>query len=98
MRLVISDVVRTKLHDKHAVSEKDVIECFATRERTTLIDTREEHKTDPATQWFVAETFMGKELAVYFMIIDGEIHIKSAFSPGIKRKSLYQKLSTLLPY
>lgn len=53
MPLWYSDEVRKKLAEKHKVSEDEVRQCFENREGDYLEDTREEHRTDPPTHWFV---------------------------------------------
>ncbi len=49
MGLVISPKTREKLRKKHCVTEEEVKQCFASREGKFLIDTREEHRTNPPT-------------------------------------------------
>jgi hypothetical protein len=40
------DVIE-KLRDKHRVTQKEVMECFANGEGLYFEDDREEHRTDP---------------------------------------------------
>lgn len=51
MALKCSSAVKQKLAQKHGVSLEEVQQCFANREGNLLEDIREEHKTDPPTQW-----------------------------------------------
>lgn len=92
MGLIISDAVRAKLTAKHQVREDEIEECFSNIEGKYLKDTRDDHKTDPETQWFIASTNYGRLLKVVFMLYpDGSIHIKSAFEPNSIEKSIYNK-------
>lgn len=77
--IIISPSVRAKLTNKHKVEVREVEQCFENLCGTFIEDTREEHKTDPETLWFVAPTNYGRVLKVMFMFIDGNIHIKSAY-------------------
>ena len=91
MKIIVSDAVLIKLNHKHQVSIKEVEECFLNRSGGLLIDTREEHKTQPVTLWFVAATNKNRMLKVIY-ISDGEsVYIKSAYqaSPDIIR--IYEK-------
>ncbi|MBE1276331.1 ADP-ribosyl-(dinitrogen reductase) hydrolase [Enterovibrio baiacu] len=67
MSLVISPSVRKKLATRHHVTEEEILECFANREAGFLLDMRENHQSDPPTQWFVAETDRGRKLKVAFI-------------------------------
>lgn len=86
MGFKFSRTVIDKLRTKHDVTQKEVIECFANGEGIYFIDSREEHKTDPPTKWFMAPTNRGRMLKVFFMLADGDIVIKTAFEPD---KSLH---------
>lgn len=91
--LVISPAIRAKLSTKHRVEEHEVIECFLNREGGYLQDTREEHLTDPPTDWFVAETNAGRLLKVMFILRDGNIVIKSAYDANDAVSKIYDKLA-----
>ncbi|MFU3256942.1 ADP-ribosyl-(dinitrogen reductase) hydrolase, partial [Pseudomonas aeruginosa] len=59
--LIISDAIERKLQEKHGgVSRREIEQCFENCEGEHLIDLREDHKTDPVTKWFVAETNAGR--------------------------------------
>lgn len=90
MALVISQKTREKLASKHGVTIKDVEECLCDM-GVTLIDTRENHKTDPPTQWFIGQTFMGKKLKVVFIFENDDVIIKSAFPPNADELRIYAK-------
>lgn len=93
MGLDISDAVRKKLAVRHGVSEDEVIECFSNREGDFLRDTREEHRTDPPTLWFVAETYRGRKLKVVFMYYpnDKRFVIKTTYDANQKEIDIYDK-------
>ena len=93
MALIISTRIGAKLLTKHNVTRDDVEECFATREKGFLEDTREEHRTDPPTQWFISETFLGRKHKVVFVLQDGDIYIKSAFEPFDVELHIYNKFA-----
>lgn len=93
MGLVISQKTREKLRKKHCVTEEEIKQCFASRDGRFLIDTREEHRTDPPTHWFLAETYYGRLLKVVFVPdVDGEdLHIKTAYEPNEIEMHIYRK-------
>lgn len=88
--LRISSTVRAKLQNKHDVIEREIEQCFDNRLGNFLIDDREENRTDPATHWFIAETNRGRQLKVCFMHIDGNVHIKTAYSPNSTEVQIYK--------
>lgn len=68
----------------------EVIECFSNRDGSFLEDTREVHKTNPKTQWFIAETNRGKKLKIVFIQFpDGSVRIKSAYPPNTVELYIY---------
>lgn len=88
--LVISAGVRAKLETRHGgVSEKEIDQCFENLCGFYLVDDREDNQTDPCTLWFVAETNAMRNLKICFMVIDGNIHIKSAYAPNDAEIALY---------
>jgi len=89
---LISDATARKLKEKHRVEEHEVVECFQNRTRHTLIDDREEHKTHPSTQWFIAETDAGRRLKVVFIQISRtEYVIRTAYSPDEIEEKMYER-------
>lgn len=95
--LVLSYAIRMKLAGKTPpVSENDILECFANRERTPIRDTRERHDTDPPTMWFIAENDYGRRLKVCYIEKDGHFIIKSAFVPNETEERVYLSRSALL--
>ena len=96
-RLIIDPFIREKLA-KRRISEEDIRECFSDLTTRTLIDDREEHKTDPPSRWFIARTDKGRQLKVVFMHFknNNEIVIKTAFEPTKGQIELYREKMTLL--
>lgn len=82
MPIKASKAVQIKLKNKHGVTLREVTECFLNREGGFVVDEREHHRTDPLTQMFIAETDAGRTLKICFMMIDGEVHIKTAYEPS----------------
>lgn len=92
MGLVISTKVREKLRNKTPpVAETEIRQCFANRAGTYLTDVREEHRTDPPTRWFVAETDFGRLLKVVFIQNGSDISIKTAYDPNPTEIRIYKK-------
>ena len=92
MNLNISKATTSKLKSKHNVSESDIEECFSNREGSFLVDTREDHRTTPETNWFIAQNHFGRKLKVIFMLYpDSEIRIKSAYEPNLEEIRIYTK-------
>lgn len=91
--LFISPAVREKLRSKHAVTEDHILECFANRTGKDLLDTREEHRTDPPTRWFISETDYGVRLKICFVYHPETrtIHIKTAYRPNEEEERIYRR-------
>jgi len=89
----ISSKVAEKLAKKHGVTEAEIIECFANRTAGFLLDTRAEHKTEPDTRWFVAQTNRGRCLKVVFIPIDGKIRIRTAYEANPHEIRIYTRLT-----
>jgi hypothetical protein len=98
MALRISRAVRNKLANKNPpVSQEEIEQCFVTRERGFLEDTRDRHRTLPPTQWFISDTYMGRLLKVVFIALnDGSIAIRTAYDPNKEEKRIYNKYSSTL--
>jgi hypothetical protein len=94
MNLIISTAVREKLANKTPpVTEIEIIQCFANRSGSDLIDTRADHLTNPLTRWFIAETDFGRKLKVAYMPTTQGIVIKSAYDPNDEEKRIYKKIA-----
>lgn len=87
---VISPTIDKKLDVKHDVDIKEIDECFDNKCGINLIDDREEHRTDPPTLWFVAETNSGRLLKIIYVYRDRKYYIKSAYEPNAKEIRIYE--------
>lgn len=92
LNIKISSDVRQKLASRHRVTEDEIEQCFASRLKKFLEDQRAEHATTPPTQWFVAETDMGRVLKVVF-VFDGEVEIKTAYDANVEEIRIYNKFA-----
>ena len=94
MNLSISIAVREKLANKTPpVTESEIIQCFANRNRSDLLDVRADNRTNPITRWFIAETDFGRKLKVAYMPFTNRIEIKSAYDPNLEELRIYNKIS-----
>lgn len=87
----ISRTVADKLRNKHQVEKREILEAFANRDGEFLEDTREEHESNPPTQWFIAETNYGRKLKVAFLEKDGKVIIRTAYPPNENELRIYNK-------
>lgn len=96
MKLEISDAIREKLAKKHGVTPDEIRQCFENRDGGFLEDTREQHRTDPPTQWFVAETNKRRKLKIAFIARqtrDGlRIFIRTAYPANSDEIRIYERL------
>jgi hypothetical protein len=92
MNLLISDGVLAKLAKKTPpISRREVEQCFENRNDGLLTDTREKHKTDPPTLWFIAKTNANRELKIVYIQMGQEVILKSAFEPDLEERRIYLK-------
>ena len=92
MPLIISRRIRTKLSGKAPpVTEDEIIQCFANRIGVYLEDDREQHRSNPPTQWFIAQTDYGRNLKVVFIQEDTDIYIRTAYVPNDEELRIYEK-------
>ena len=89
--LIVSAGVLAKLRDKHQIDRREVEQCFENLCGDYLEDTREDHRTDPPTLWFIAPTNRGRLLKVVFLFRDGNAHIKTAFEPEQQAIETYDR-------
>lgn len=90
--LIVSPKVLEKLANKQPpVSQEEIEQCFATRDGKYLVDTREEHVSDPPTHWFIGETYYGRKLKVVFIERDGKVIIRTTYPPNEDEVRIYQK-------
>ena len=95
MQLNISEAVLDKLTSKHSVTVREIEQCFCNRTGALLEDSREAHKTDPPTQWFIAKTNAGRELKVVFvqrnMLTGTKTDIRTAYQANAEEIRIYSK-------
>lgn len=90
MQIRLSRAIAEKL-DGRNISERELCQCFENVEGSYLEDPREEHKTDPATYWFVAPTNKGRMLKIMFIIRGEYADIKSAYDASEEIIRIYNK-------
>lgn len=93
MKLKISHRVSEKLHAKHKVTVKELMECFENRQGRDLFDTRAGHQTDPMTRSFLACTNHNRLLKVVFVpdAASKDVEIKTAYEPNDEEIRIYKK-------
>jgi hypothetical protein len=90
--LVVSAKIEEKLTKKNPpVSVREVEQCFENRSGGVLTDTRERHKTNPPTLWFIAKTNSNRDLKIVYINDKGNIYLKSAFDPDAEEQRIYLK-------
>jgi uncharacterized DUF497 family protein len=89
--LKISADVLHKLEHKHAVTREEVEQCFVNRTGRLLTDTREKHKTNPPTLWFLALTNQMRLLKIVYIQNGSTVELKSAFSPNQTEIDIYSR-------
>ena len=97
MKLIISDKILEKLKIKHGLKNpyREILECFASLELSGgkfLEDTREAHRTDPATLWFIGHTNTQTMLKVAFVPRSDGIYIKTAYPPNNEEINIYMAM------
>lgn len=91
-KIILSDVIRKKLANKEPpVTESEIQQCFCNATHQPLIDTREEHKTNPPTRWFVAETDYGRKIKIMYVPTPEGLYIKSAYNATEEIRRIYNK-------
>jgi len=98
VHLIISNVIRDKLaHKVPPVSEEDIRHCFGNQTHEPLVDTREEHQTDPITRWIVAEAPCSRMLKVIYVPREDGVFIKSAYDATEEIQRIYYKYAKPFP-
>ncbi len=91
VNVFIGRKIAKKLQDKHHVIASEVIECFNNNIGKYLQDDRDEHKTNPPTLWFIAQTDAGKRLKVVFIRYSiNEYVLKTAYPPNLDEEKIYK--------
>ncbi len=92
MEYIISKKTAQKLRERHGVDLHEVIECFENRTKSPIEETREEHRSYPPTQWFIAETDTGRRLKVVFIQISPvKTVIRTAYEPDDIEEEIYER-------
>lgn len=90
MEIYISDVVRRKLKERHAVTEEEISQCFQNLKTKFAYDTRDRNRTTFPTLWFIAKTNSGRCLKVVFVrYAKDRVAIKTAYEPNDFEEKLY---------
>jgi len=87
---VTSPRIVEKLATKHGVTLAEVDQCFDNKCGFNLVDDREDHQTDPATLWFIAETNKGRVLKVIYVYKERKYYLKSAYEPNAAEIEIYE--------
>jgi uncharacterized DUF497 family protein len=90
MAIIISPTILAKLLEKHGVTEQEVQQCFENRTGSLLYDLREQHRTDPLTEWFIAYTNKAKLLKICFVPERGNQYVRTAFPPDDAALHIYR--------
>lgn len=77
----MDDSVGNKLTTKHNVSVREIGEAFMNMNGPILKEMRPEHVTNPPTMWFLSRTDKGRILKIVYLLVSGEVTIKSAYEP-----------------
>jgi uncharacterized DUF497 family protein len=94
LNLHIAQKILEKLSEKHDVIRNEIEECFYNRLKGLLEDTRERHKTQPPTLWFIAETNDERLLKIVFIELpNGRYEIKTAYEPNKDEVKIYEKFA-----
>jgi uncharacterized DUF497 family protein len=93
VQISIAERVLEKLTTKHRVTADEMRQCFENRDSGLLEDDREEHRTDPPTQWFIAETNQCRKLKIVFIQRQARgvvrVDVRSAYEPNAEELRLY---------
>jgi hypothetical protein len=94
MPIVIHPPILTKLQNKNPpVTRREVEQCFENKAGRLLKDTREKHKTNPPTLWFIAKTNKNRLLKVVYMQLGADVIVKTAYDPNVEEIYIYNKLA-----
>ena len=90
LNLIVSKSTEQKLASKHGLTIAEVRQAFTNREGGFLEDPREQHRTDPPTQWFVSTTNHGRVIKIVFVHRDGKVHVKTAYDANPTEIRIYE--------
>lgn len=94
LNLVVSKQTEQKLASKHGLTIAEIRQAFVNREGGLLEDTREQHRTDPPTQWFVSRSNHGRMLKIVFVNKGGKVHLKTAYDANPDEIRIYAQHAT----
>jgi hypothetical protein len=95
MPLLIAPSIEEKLSKKQPpVTRREVEQCFENRQYGLLKDTREKHRTNPPTLWFIEHTNSNRRLKIIFIQKGEDVILKSAFDPNEDEINIYFKYAT----
>lgn len=89
--LRISEATLEKLRSKHDVTAREVEQCLENMEGPPLVDTREEHQSDPPTLWFISRTNKNRLLKVVYIQRGTIIHLRTCYEPNEQEMAIYSK-------
>lgn len=100
MEFRYSPSVRAKLQAR-SISQDEVCECFFNREHHFLTDPREEHRTNPPTLWFIAETDKGRRLKICFVKVRAvnnsvAYEVKTVYEPSTATEQNFSRFAKRL--
>jgi hypothetical protein len=79
-----------KFKTKHGgVTPDEIRQCFANRSGVFLVDSRENHMTNPLTRWFISQTNHGRKLKICFIPFNDRVTIKTVYEPNQAEIKLY---------
>lgn len=89
--LKVSEAVKTKLHEKHQVTLREVEHCFENIEGRLLYDDRVWTKTHPPTLGFIAPTNPNRLLKILYIQIGNQVVLKTADEPNAQELAIYER-------
>ena len=87
--LIISEKTRVKLTGKHNVTERELEQCFENIEGPLLIDSREDHKSNPPTLWFISRTNKNRLLKVAYIQRGSSVCLRTCYEPNEAEMQIY---------
>ena len=91
--MIVTESVRIKLRSKHSLSVEEVEEAISNLDPShkLLEDSREQHKTNPPSLWFVSETNRGLKLKVVIIPANGDFYLKTAYPANSTEIEIYDR-------
>lgn len=91
---LISEAVKSKLETKHQIKPEMIQGCFQNWRDRHLLEQREQHKTEPATRWFIASVASQRwplKICFVYLAEKHAIAIKTAYPANPKERHIYRK-------